>query len=278
MRLWYTYVAESINMRYRSIQDAEISLRVVVTVLKILNNAQASTFISSLKNTAGAVDGMAGLNAIKSWYPTQPDLPSSDHYMLFTGLDIMGAAAFAYRGQVCTDSSVSICENTFTGSVAGLAAHELGHSLSAVHDADTKGREACTDDDQFIMSTIFHPPVSSDQKGNPWKFSPCSIKSFKSYLSEVSCTLPENTLRENILPTAPAGHRAGEVLSRDAQCRLSFRDARSSFCQELQEHNGGMADLCGRMFCSIPDGKPGRCSSMIPQEFTPCGPDMVFIA
>ncbi|XP_059139260.1 uncharacterized protein LOC131927563 [Physella acuta] len=36
MRLWYTYVAETINMRYVSIQDTDFNIRTTISVLKIL--------------------------------------------------------------------------------------------------------------------------------------------------------------------------------------------------------------------------------------------------
>lgn len=45
----------------------------------------------------------------------------------------------------------------------------------------------------------------------------------------VHCTL--QTSKENALPEPSSGHRAGENITRDSQCRLHFRDPSSYFCE-----------------------------------------------
>ncbi|BFZ21326.1 hypothetical protein BsWGS_24365 [Bradybaena similaris] len=271
MRLWYTFTAESINIRYQTIRDPDFAISTTVTVLKILTNRNEATFISNLVNTNGAFRGSEGLNAFRKWYPKQPDIPLSDHYMLMTGFDVMGSSGIAIGSRLCTEFSLSICEDSFTGSLGGVAAHELGHSLSAVHDMETTGPNACSDKDQYVMSTVFSSPVPAGNEGNPWRFSPCSIKSFKAYLDGVTCTLPEHTSGSTELPVPSESDRAGQVLFRNAQCVLAFRDTRSSFCNSVQMQNGGLESLCGGMYCSIPNGWRGSCQTVIPQEFTSCG-------
>ncbi|CAG5136184.1 unnamed protein product, partial [Candidula unifasciata] len=114
------------------------------------------------------------------------------------------------------------------------------------------------------MSAVLMTPVKEGRQGNPWKFSPCSINAFKDYLRGVTCTRSKN-----VLPAPPDGQRSGELLSKDSQCRLAQRDARSSFCQSMQELNGGMSRVCGGMYCKVPD-KENTCQSTLPQEFTSC--------
>ncbi|CAG5136823.1 unnamed protein product, partial [Candidula unifasciata] len=121
------------------------------------------------------------------------------------------------------------------------------------------------------MSTVFTSPVAAGNEGNPWRFSPCSIKSIKAFLDEVTCTLPEHTSRIHQLPMPSESNRAGQVLFRNAQCVLAFQDSRSSFCQSIQMQNGGLNSLCGGMYCSIPGDWMGACQTVVPQEFTPCG-------
>ncbi|KAH9487887.1 hypothetical protein Btru_067778 [Bulinus truncatus] len=226
LKLWYTYVAELINIRYQSIQDPDISIRTKVTNIRILTNDIDDDFIQSLTSN-GKFGGEAGLSSFAAWCRGVGNIPKSDHYMLFTGFDINNAAGIAYSGRTCTDLGVSITENSFDGTVGGVAAHELGHSLSASHDAETSS--VCTDDNQFIMSTVFQTPVRAGNAGNPWKFSQCSIKAFKNYLSTQTCTYP---LKSQVLTFyLPLGTVNGpEVLSRDAQCRLNFRDNSSTYC------------------------------------------------
>ncbi|XP_059168803.1 uncharacterized protein LOC131950616 [Physella acuta] len=98
--------------------------------------------------------------------------------MLFTGHDIASETAAGNPSRTCTKYGVSIIENQFSGMVGLDAARQLGRSLSAVYDKDT----SCSDAKQFVMSSAFVIPVSAVNEGNPWKFSTCSVNSFKSYL------------------------------------------------------------------------------------------------
>ncbi|CAG5136822.1 unnamed protein product, partial [Candidula unifasciata] len=90
-------------------------------------NPRDASFISTLVNANGVLRGTDGINAFGKWYPKQPDIPPSDHYMLMTGYDIMGSSGIAISSRMCTELSMSICEDSFTGSLGGVAAHELGH-------------------------------------------------------------------------------------------------------------------------------------------------------
>ncbi|XP_059139311.1 mucin-5AC-like [Physella acuta] len=267
MRLWYTYVAAALNIRYQSIQDTEIAVSTSVTVLKILTNPTDDKFIKDI-TTSGQFSGTTGLQVLANWYQNQTDIPASDHYMLFTGLDIIGASGIAYSARTCTKNGVSITENSFTGTVSGVAAHELGHSLSAIHDADTQS--VCSDASQNIMATIFRSPVDPGNEGNPWTFSSCSRSAIKTYLKSVTCTQVTSSIT-NALPPPVEGQRPGEVLSLDDQCRLSFRDTSSFYCKNVQVAYGGEAQLCGGMYCSIPNDPDGYCQTTIPQEYSPCG-------
>ncbi|GFN99652.1 Zinc metalloproteinase/disintegrin [Plakobranchus ocellatus] len=180
---------------------------------------------------------------------------------------IRGATGIAYGSRVCTVSGVSISENSFSAGVGIVAAHELGHSLSANHDSDVSG---CSDSTQNIMSTIFSLPIQSANRGNPWKFSSCSIEAFKVYLNGFTCTEPQNTGSVDRLPAPTGNERAGLAQSRNEQCRRSFQDSSSSYCSLVQIQNGGEDSLCGGMYCSIP-GSPNVCRPLLPLEFTTCG-------
>ncbi|GFS02034.1 A disintegrin and metalloproteinase with thrombospondin motifs 1 [Elysia marginata] len=226
MTLWYTYVAEAINIRYRSINDPDIAMSTVVTFLRILTT-ETDDFIQDLISFS-TFDGGAGLNAFRTWYQDPVNgIPNADHYMYFTGYDIRSASGIAFGSRVCTSSGVSITENSFTAGVGAVAAHELGHSLSAAHDSQTA---SCSDSTQNIMSTVFQLPVQTANTGNPWKFSSCSIDAFKSYLSSFTCTEPQNTGTADRLPAPTGNARAGLALDRNDQCRLYFRDNSSFYC------------------------------------------------
>ncbi|RUS79919.1 hypothetical protein EGW08_012307 [Elysia chlorotica] len=203
--LWYTYIAEAVNIRYRTIIDSSIRIGTKVKYLRIFTQS-SEDFMRSL-TFFGSFDGVQGIRAFRSWVSSSGNrVPNSDHYMYFTGYDIRGSTiGIAYVSTACTSSGVSLTENSFNAGVGYVAAHELGHSLSMRHDRDMPG---CTDDTYNVMSAIYRLPISTTYRGNGWKFSSCSKASMKSYLSRVSCTQPGNTGSYDRLP-APTGNNRG---------------------------------------------------------------------
>ncbi|XP_059139287.1 mucin-2-like [Physella acuta] len=208
-----------------------------------------------------------GLERFVVWHQQQKDIPPSDHYMLFTGMEVEEFTGRAYMSSACTPFGVSIIKSTVDGLVGLIAAHELGHSLSASHDANT---DSCRDDDQYIMSTVSSSSVDPSNEGNPWRFSPCSIKAFKTYLQITDCTLPEKTKQSNVLPSGPS---PGQVLTKDEQCARSSRDSGSHYCKDVQQMNGGEHLVCSGMFCSSVDDST-FCYITLPLEHTACGDNM----
>ncbi|OPL33893.1 hypothetical protein AM593_02684, partial [Mytilus galloprovincialis] len=71
---------------------------------------------------------------------------------------------------MCTDQSVSIVEEDFNFISQTIAAHELAHSLSAVHD---ELDNACLSSSRNIMAAVSQA-ISGSTSTNPWKFSSCS--------------------------------------------------------------------------------------------------------
>ncbi|GFR63781.1 zinc metalloproteinase/disintegrin [Elysia marginata] len=99
-------------------------------------------------------------------------------HLATTGCCLLGLAKL---GGMCSLSSVSIIEQDNTGSVGATAAHELGHSLSALHDGEEKD---CYDEDNYIMSRKLKTPDDELLASRPWQFSPCSVRAFKRFTSE----------------------------------------------------------------------------------------------
>ncbi|KAH0557364.1 hypothetical protein KQX54_004663 [Cotesia glomerata] len=98
----------------------------------------------------------------------------------WTPLGYKSSAGVSYLGKVCQINHYSKeIHNTAIvfddGSFAGIpiAAHEVGHLLGANHD----NRPPCSDTDGFIMASFV------SQTSNRFKWSPCSIKDFKTFLS-----------------------------------------------------------------------------------------------
>ncbi|KAK3792286.1 hypothetical protein RRG08_007364 [Elysia crispata] len=128
--LWYTYVAEAINIRFRTISDPTFTIGTKVVYLKRFQGSSSEYFIKNILS-GQTFDGSEGLDVFRFWVGIPSTrIPNADHYMLFTGYDIRGAIGIAYLDRACTASGVSITENDFTARVGAVAAHELGHSVS----------------------------------------------------------------------------------------------------------------------------------------------------
>ncbi|GFS02014.1 A disintegrin and metalloproteinase with thrombospondin motifs 1 [Elysia marginata] len=215
--------------------------------------------------SSGTFPGGDGLDAFRNWVQDPSNnIPNADHYMYMTGFDIRGATGIAFLSRVCTASGVSINENDFTAGLATVAAHELGHSLSCDHDGGS-----CSATNHNIMTPIFSLPVTTANKGNPWRFSSCSIASIKAYLNGVSCTEPGNTGTTDALPAPTGNDRAGIALDRDNQCRHHLQDSSSSYCSSVQTDNGGEEGLCSGMYCD--ETSTDFCVVVLPLEHTACG-------
>ncbi|KAK3773410.1 hypothetical protein RRG08_067129 [Elysia crispata] len=252
LTVWYTYVAEGIDIRYRTIIDSDIVIGTKVTLLKVLTIDAEDDFIEDLISS-GAFDGGEGLDAFRNWIQDGANgIPNADHYMYFTGFSISGAVGIAYLSRVCTTSGVSITENDFSAFTAEVAAHELGHSLSALHDGNNPG---CSDSTLNVMNAISTIPIPSSTRGNPWSY---------------SCTEPSNTGSTDALPAPTGDDRAGIAQDRDDQCKLFFESSSSGYCSSQQNNNGGESNLCSGMFCSNP-ASSRSCRAMIPLEYTNCG-------
>ncbi|XP_055871573.1 serine-rich adhesin for platelets-like [Biomphalaria glabrata] len=267
MRLWYTSVADALKAMYESITDPDISITTSVTILKILTTTAADAFIANITTNGQFIAG-SGLDALVPWVQLQADLPLSDHYMLFTGRD-SSVPGVAFVAAACTSLGVSVIKNEFSGMTAQIAAHELGHSISAAHDSLTEG--LCDDADQYIMTDRTAIGVQPGNEGKPWKFSNCSISKFKSYLASKNCTRPEYTSNVDMLPAPIVGQRAGEVLSKDDQCRLALNYPRSSYYAGSAEEQ---ARLCSAMWCFSPLGEY-IITLVRPLAYTSCGTNMI---
>ncbi|KAK3765005.1 hypothetical protein RRG08_011090 [Elysia crispata] len=264
MTIWYTYIAEGIDIRYKTISDPDIQLSTRVILLKILTSDGEDDFIEDLI-TSGTFNPDDGVLAFRAWYQDPVNgIPNADHYMYFTGFDIKHVIGVAILDAACTASAVSISENDFTALVAVVAAHELAHSFSSDHDHEISG---CHQDKGNIMAPVVTVPVATGNRGNPWRFSSCSVASIKAYLSGVTCTEPQNTGTTDRLPAPSGDDRAGIAQGRDEQCRNFFKSNASSFCSGW---SGGENSMCGGMLCTVPDS-PSECIAIIPLEYTACG-------
>ncbi|CAL1533054.1 unnamed protein product, partial [Lymnaea stagnalis] len=82
--------------------------------------------------------------------------------------NVMG---YAYIGDVCKQTGISVVEATTDYRAAMQGAHVLGHSLGSKHDGDGNN---CDPNQEYLMSPNKHPATK-----NKWFFSSCSANQIK---------------------------------------------------------------------------------------------------
>ncbi|XP_061165279.1 A disintegrin and metalloproteinase with thrombospondin motifs 14-like [Saccostrea echinata] len=272
IRQFYTFVINGMDVRYKNIQTSAFKISILFSGIYIADTPSKSQFIEKLKaNSASGyqVDSNAALKAVTSWVKGTPGLPNYDHAMMFTRYDFTSTGSsdttgLAWLGTLCTDQAVSVVEDHFNFNVITVAAHELGHGLSAKHDGSGN---SCNSDDAFVMapSTI---PVDNQ---NPWKFSACSTYYFTNYINKLNrdnnnCM---TVLSQDFDPDALKQYTAlpGEIYDADAQCR-HIVGPNSGFCKSIYRQN--FMSVCTKLWCTRGDGSNG-CVSAVAGDGIQCG-------
>ncbi|KAG8035913.1 hypothetical protein G9C98_003039 [Cotesia typhae] len=113
-------------------------------------------------------------------YDIAVTLTSREDPIKWTPQGYKSSAGISYLGQVCQVNHYSrsiekiavINDNGFFSGVP-VAVHEIGHLIGAQHD----NRYPCSDADGYLMSSVLR------STSNRFKWSPCSLNDFKSFLS-----------------------------------------------------------------------------------------------
>ncbi|XP_064597481.1 mucin-2-like isoform X2 [Liolophura sinensis] len=278
---YYAFILNAIDLRYKNINETDLALNVLYSGLLIVEDPAVSNWTAGISTnnpddaSRPLVDADQALTSFTTWVQGRTDLPQSDHVMLFTAFDLFyqgstANAGLAFVGAICGQASTSISENRFDFNGATVAAHELGHSLGAVHDGDNN---ACQATDSFIMAPS--SGLSTDATAqNPWYFSPCSVSDFRKQIDSLdndanNCLLVESP---SLDPTALTPHLQvppGQQYSIDTQCAY-YLGTGSTFCRSFYNETS-YPEICGGLFCSIP-GTNG-CRKTVPARGTSCGPN-----
>jgi len=272
MREYYSHVINGVDLRYASIQEDDISFYVTVAGFSISTQESDSPWLTYGGDTT---DGLAGLQFMRTWRDETEGLPVHDHAAFITGSDIAysgssGVVGIAYLDGVCTFWGVSINEEFGYFQGAGVLAHELGHNLGAPHDSGETGGP-CDPNADFIMQPFVPSLSATSTTINPWRFSSCSIESFRTYVNSLGtddCTLDQATIYNVTEFNLHNSSLAGQLYSNNEQCELLRGDG-ATFCSG----NADTADVCRRFGCASSGST--SCFRYVAAHGTACGNGLV---
>ncbi|WAR10432.1 MIG17-like protein [Mya arenaria] len=263
--LYMAYMVNAVDARFRSVDNMDLS--VLHAGLFIADTPEAAGW-SEGTVTGGQQDSSKTLDAFTSWTNEQNGLPARDHAMAFTGYDITSGssgsdnAGVAGLGTICSSESTSLVEWRFDFITMATAAHELAHSLGAVHDGSGN---TCSADDSYIMAPRNSPGLPASKGRHPWLFSTCSQKSFKQRVDLLDAFGGNCLLRaagSSRIATTP--RPMGKTYGADETC-VNRYGAGSFVCRSVQSYDA----ICRGMFCNQPGST--LCYAVVPAEGTPCG-------
>ncbi|XP_067941751.1 A disintegrin and metalloproteinase with thrombospondin motifs adt-1-like [Watersipora subatra] len=254
-----------VDMRYRNIDNASWTMSTVFTGITFLKTESDSISMLPNKTEANSFNGFQLMLNFGDWLENV-DMPSSDHYMLITGLDITlnsggQTVGVAIREQMCHNHSISVCEFR---SYSGHYAHEIAHSLGASHDETPE----CSKENQYMMSPYLSL-TNHTTRGNNWKFSQCSIREIDSYLTELTNT-EKNCLLNNATHQASWTNNSellfGQTIPPSEQCMLNYGSNYSFYEPRLEE-------ICHALWC-YELSKPNLAYAVAGAlSYTTCGTD-----
>ncbi|XP_064454646.1 venom metalloproteinase antarease TserMP_A-like [Ornithodoros turicata] len=281
---YYGAVLNSINLRYETIQDPKVTIK--ITGFTFNTKAADDKYISTSARY-GYTDMQATLARFTSTYRTY------DHYHLFhktdslvlvTGRDMCtvhgrrlscGTAGLAYISGSCTDFRTSVVEDKpWSYDAVRNMAHELAHNLGCVHDGNGPdgsvknhpGAEECPWGDGYIMSYV-------QNSTNEFHFSKCCARQIKhvANLPDRACLHTNNTGYAR-----PATeYLPGTNMSLDELCRKAFRYVNKEFIFDKNKPRFGCKVPCRT---PAPPGWPYYTGLAAGLDGTPCeGDNMICI-
>ncbi|XP_053383883.1 uncharacterized protein LOC123535799 isoform X2 [Mercenaria mercenaria] len=274
LRQRWALIMNGVSLRYASIDDPELTIHITISGFVFNKVIDSSIPLPPSENKPvinGTTYGDASvyLRAMIDWGMAHSDLPSNDHLMGLTSLDLYAGSpsqssivGYAFSNALCSHYRVSVVEDGWDFYlITIIAAHELGHSSGAAHDGYGKAAN-CSANRKFTMSTYLVLNPNSPYTVDPWRFSVCSIQSFKEILARLKPYLRDSAhFYDKAEYDTFNALTPGQTFSPDDQCKLIMGETSYSCNSEEDE------SICRPMKCR----KNRSCYLFVAASGTPCG-------
>ncbi|XP_053393340.1 A disintegrin and metalloproteinase with thrombospondin motifs adt-2-like isoform X2 [Mercenaria mercenaria] len=281
LRRKFAHIINGVSLRYESIEDPAFNVYVTISGFQFYKTDDEKSPVPKegnapiFKEGEPYVDSISYVNNLMAWQSKLTGLQHDDHIMVFTGCELYSngnisdtsVAGTAPMDGACSYARVSIQEEGSYYATTAVAAHELGHNLNASHDGSGTSKD-CEAGDKYIMSPWVTQLLSSkNYTVNPWRFSPCSIASFRSYFQseDGKCLTDHGDYYDKTEWDKHNKKLPGELHSLDQQCKLINGDYSGICSSGLRVTD---ERICRELECT---SKHVPCSSHTPARGSPCG-------
>ncbi|KAL3870703.1 hypothetical protein ACJMK2_038747 [Sinanodonta woodiana] len=262
IRKFCAHIFNGVNLRYKETDLYGLDIRITLRHFVMFQNDSDFPHRDSKVITSNGmkyVDISKYLNDLSTWDLASKDAhPNYDHAMLLSRYELFekdtknsGVNGLAWPGMVCElGNRTSVVKASDYFMTVSTAAHELAHSLGAVHDGD-EGAEDCKSEDFFIMSKT--PPqfiLGQTYSRNPWVFSECSVRAFKNTLKDKDCVKTNGVIYDKAEWEKVTKKLPGEKYSNNMQCQFIL-GGKSTYCGDVLSH------IC--LFMECIDPQTGSC-------------------
>ncbi|XP_052079113.1 uncharacterized protein LOC127717485 isoform X2 [Mytilus californianus] len=275
---YYAFMINGVDIRFNNLPNAPFSIGLTYIGIYISETPSDSYWTENRKITQPSgedrIEPDTTLAIFSNWVQqNSQSLSNPDHTMLFTKYQLVrggstSASGVAYLGAMCSPLSQSLVHDNFNFISQTVAAHELGHSLGAIHDGD---QNVCNKSAAFIMSATGSAKLG-DTARHPWIFSSCSVAEIQTVIDKLNSQGPNcllSSTSQSIIDIYQyMSDPIGQEFTIDKQCQLIFGSM--SYASRVIYSNN-FDNICTGLWCSTGGSS---LSLVIPADGTTCGNNM----
>uniref|UniRef100_A0A8R1HLJ0 Peptidase M12B domain-containing protein n=1 Tax=Caenorhabditis japonica TaxID=281687 RepID=A0A8R1HLJ0_CAEJA len=209
------------------------------------------------------MDSKKAVDKFTVWLKEQSGLPRHEHAVLITKFDLISinghsaTQGMAYVGNICENGdSSSVVEDIGAGLTSLIMAHEIGHSLGALHDGAYEAAD-CDSNDNYLMAVAVSGSSDRESFLNSRRMSNCSVNSILENLKEPSANCVKKWKTKGKTNNKGFMKKPGETINLTKQCQVAFGPTFIP-CLQIGYFHG--QSICERIWCS--DGDSDECQTL----------------